>query len=149
MPAKPVKPIPDGFHTVTPYMMVADAAGLIDFLVAAFGATELERHTMDGRVMHAQVKLGDSMIMMGEASPDQGGPMPASTYLYVPNVDEVHASAVAAGATSLMAPADQFYGDRSGGVKDAWGNMWWIGTHVEDVSSEEIDRRAVDAMKKK
>lgn len=113
MPSKPVKPIPDGFHTVTPYLMVADAAALIDFLKAAFGAQELVRHgTPDGRVMHAQVKVGDSMIMMGEASAEQGGPMPASTYLYVPNVDEVYASAMAAGATSLMAPVDQFYGDR-------------------------------------
>lgn len=146
----PVKPIPDGFHTVTPYLMVPDAAGLIEFLKAAFGAQEVVRHgTPDGRVMHAQVKVGDSMIMMGEASPEQGGPMPASTYLYVPNVDEVHARALAAGATSLMAPADQFYGDRGGGVKDAWGNLWWIGTHIEDVSPEELERRAADAMKQR
>lgn len=145
----PVKPIPDGFHTVTPYLMVADAAKLIDFLTAAFGAQELVRHALpDGRVMHALVKVGDSMIMMGEATPEQGGPMPASTYLYVPDVDAVHASAVAAGGTSLMAPADQFYGDRSGGVRDAWGNMWWIGTHIEDVSSEELQRRAEAVAKK-
>jgi uncharacterized glyoxalase superfamily protein PhnB len=137
-----VKPIPDGFHTVTPYLVVPGAAKLLDFLKKAFGAVEIHRTEMpNGVVMHAQVKIGDSFVLMGEAQ----GPnmaMPAMLYLYVENTDALYHRALEAGAVSVMAPADQFYGDRNAGVKDFAGNQWWIATHFEDVAPEEIARRA-------
>ncbi|MBM3812831.1 MAG: VOC family protein [Acidimicrobiia bacterium] len=142
-----VKAIPDGFHTVTPYLCVEGVAELIEFMKKAFDAVEIERHPgPGGRIMHAQVRVGTSMIMMGEPTP-QFGAIPASMYLYVPNVDEVHKEAVAAGATSVMEVGNQFYGDRSGGVKDKHGNYWWVATHIEDVAPDEMARRAEAAMK--
>ena len=141
----PVKPIPDGFHTVTPYLTVKGVARLIDFLKEAFGAEELERHSMpDGSVMHAQVRIGDSPVMMGEA----GGPwqpMPGALYLYVPDIDATYRRAMEAGGESLREPTTEFYGDRCGGVKDPSGNFWWLATHVEDVSPDELTRRAAAA----
>jgi PhnB protein len=138
-----VKPVPDGFHTVTPYLVVSNVAKLIDFLKAAFGAVELYRMDMpDGSIGHAEVRIGDSPVMMGQA----GGPfepLMASLYLYVPDVDAVYKRAVQAGGTSIREPVDQFYGDRQGGVKDAFGNQWWIATHKEDVSHEELKKRAM------
>ena len=138
-----VKPIPDGFHSVTPYLVVPGVAGLIDFLKQAFDATEVhQRMTQpDGAVMHAEVRIGDSILMMGEPRGDFQA-MPASFYLYVPDTDAVYRRAIQAGATSLMEPADQFYGDRNAGVKDASGNLWWIATHIEDVSPDELAKRA-------
>ena len=137
-----VKPIPDGYHSVTPYLVVPGVARLIEFLKQAFGAIETERHARpDGAIMHAEVRIGDSVVMMGEPS----GPypaMPACVYLYVSDADATYKRAIEAGATSLMEPADQFYGDRHGGVKDPSGNTWWIATHQEDVSPEEMARRA-------
>ena len=142
-----VKPVPEGLHTVTPYLVVQGVAKLIDFLKQAFGATEMHRSTRpDGTVMHAQVKIGDSPIMMGEAWGDYS-PKPASLYLYVPDCDAVYKSAVAAGGTSIMEPMNMFYGDRNGGVKDLAGNEWWIATHIEDVPPDELERRAAEAMK--
>lgn len=143
-----VKPIPDGYHSVTPYLMVENAGKLIDFLKQAFGATETERVSRpDGGVMHAEVRIGNSPVMMGEP---MGRPaMPAGLYLYVEDVDAIYAQALAAGATSLMAPADQFYGDRSGGVTDPAGNTWWIATHIEDVPHDELAKRAEEAMKQR
>ncbi|HLX64509.1 MAG TPA: VOC family protein [Planctomycetota bacterium] len=136
-----VKPIPDGFHTVTPYLLVPDGAKLIEFLKQAFAAKEIICHkTPDGRVMHAQVQIGDSMVMLAEPPPGKPASV-ACFYLYVPDTDALYNSAMAAGGESLMAPADQFYGDRNAGVKDAFGNQWWIATHVEDVSDEEMKRR--------
>ncbi len=119
-----VKPIPDGFHSVTPYLIVEGVPGLIDFLKAAFDAKEIHRTDLpDGRVMHAQLQIGDSMVMMGEAM--EGLPAkPASLYLYVHDADAVYKRALEAGAESLMEPADQFYGDRNAGVKDPTGNTW-------------------------
>lgn len=144
-----VKPIPEGFHTVTPYLLVKGVAQVLDFLKQAFDAKEITRSAMpDGTVMHAQVKIGDSFVMMGEA----GGPwqpMPGSIYLYVPDTDATYKRALKAGATSVMEPADQFYGDRNAGVKDSVGNMWWISTHVEDVSPEEMKKREEAYMKEK
>lgn len=138
-----VKPIPEGFHSVSPYILVKDGAKLIDFLKSAFDAEQIERlESPDGRVKHAQVKIGDSMVMLGEP---QGEAMPASLYLYVPDCDATYASAIGAGATSIMEPADQFYGDRGAGVTDPCGNIWWIGTHIEDVSPDELQRRAAAA----
>ena len=137
-----VKPIPEGYHSVTSYLLVEDVARLIDFLKQAFQATEMHRMSRpDGRVGHAEVKIGDSMVMMGEAQGDWK-PMPATLYLYVEDTDAVYRQALAAGAASIMEPADQFYGDRNAGVKDPCGNVWWIATHIEDVSREEIARRA-------
>ena len=135
------KPVPDGFHTATPYLIVRDPAKLIDFLTRAFHASEEHRSMRaDGTIMHAQVRIGDSPIMMGGASP-QWPEMPASVYLYLEDVDDAYRRALAAGAESLIEPANQFYGDRMGGVKDPCGNTWWISTHVEDVPPDEMERR--------
>lgn len=140
--ANTVKPIPDGYHTVTPYLTVPGVANLIDFLKQAFDAKEIDRHTRpDGSVQHAEVQIGDSRVMMGEPQ-DQWKPKPANLYLYLDDVDAAYRRAIAAGATSLQEPADQFYGDRTGGVEDASGNQWWLATHKEDVSPEEIGKRA-------
>lgn len=143
-----VKPIPDGYHTATPYLVVEGASKLIDFLKQAFMATEIYRMTRpDGKVGHAEVRIGDSVIMLG----DMGGKwksMPSSIYLYVPNIDAVYRQALEAGAISLMEPADQFYGDRSAGVRDPFGNHWFIATHIEDVSPEELTRREQGFLKK-
>ena len=137
-----VSPIPQGFRSVTPYLMVRGANKMIDFLKQAFGATEKERHTAtDGSIMHATVQVGDSMIMLGEAKGDCQ-PTSSSIYLYVPNVDATYQRALSAGGKSEMELADQFWGDRSGSIQDPAGNRWWIATHKEDVSSEELKRRA-------
>jgi PhnB protein len=137
-----VTPIPAGFHTVTPYLVVQGAAKLIDFLKQAFDAKEIMRMPLpDGTIMHAEVKIGDSIVMMGDARGEMK-PMPAAIYLYVNDADATYQRALRAGATSTMEPADQFYGDRSAGVKDPVGNQWWIGTHIEDVPPDELARRA-------
>lgn len=136
-----VKPIPEGYSTVTPYLVVPDVAALIDFMQRAFGATENSRHAApDGRIMHAEVEIGDSKVMLGEASPEWK-PMPSCLHLYVEDTDAVHADAMKAGGRSLREPTDQFYGDRMAGVEDVAGNQWWIATHVEDVAPEEMERR--------
>lgn len=141
MPAK-VKPIPDGYSTVTPYLTVKGASKLIEFVEQVFDATILERMTSpDGTVRHAEARIGDSMIMLGEAG-GEWKPMPACLYVYVADVDAVYQRALKAGAVSLREPANQFYGDRSGGVTDACGVQWWIATHLEDVSKEEMVKRA-------
>jgi PhnB protein len=138
----PVKPIPEGFHTVTPYIVVSGVAKLIDFLKRAFDGKEMICHTKpDGTIGHAEVRIGDSPIMMGEACGEWKA-MPCAIYLYVPDTDAMYKRALQAGATSIMEPANQFYGDRNAGVKDPCGNLWWIATHVEDVSPEEMKRRA-------
>jgi uncharacterized glyoxalase superfamily protein PhnB len=143
-----VKPIPDGYHTVTPYLVVADAEAQIDFLKNAFGGEETFRHKDDkGRVSHAEVRVGNSVLMIGQAR-DQWKPMPAMFYLYVEDVDAVYKRAVEAGAKPIQEPTNQAYGDRSGGVEDSLGNQWWVGTHVEDVSPEEIERRYSEMAKK-
>ena len=145
-----VKPIPEGHHSVTPYLIVPGVAKLIDFLKQAFEAKETMGRSArpDGTIMHAQVTIGDSLIMMGEPM-GQFQPMPASMYLYVNDTDAVYKRARQAGATSIMEPADQFYGDRNAGVKDASGNIWWIATHIEDVAPEELARRAEAAIKQR
>ncbi len=139
-----VKPIPDGYHSVTPYLTVEGAAKLIDFLVEAFGAEETFRMgPTGGPVMHAEVRIGDSMVMVGDATGAEfAQPTRASIHLYVSDVDGVYKKALSAGGTSLREPADQFYGDRSAGVSDAFGNQWWIATHIEDVPPEEMEKRA-------
>lgn len=137
-----VKAIPDGYHSITPYLTVEGAARLIDFLKEAFDAeVRFQMLHPDGSIGHAEVKIGDSLIMLGEARAECQ-PMPTALYLYVNDTDDVYRRALAAGATSVMEPADQFYGDRNAGVKDSAGNSWWIATHVEDVAPEELKRRA-------
>ena len=143
-----VKPIPDGYHTVTPYLVVEGAAQLMDFMKQTFQATEVERMTgPDGAIMHAEVKIGDSMVMVGEAMGGDQQPLPGMIYLYVEDADTTYQRALRAGATLTMEIADQFWGDRAGGVKDPTGIHWWIATHKEDLSSEEIAKRAEDFMK--
>jgi len=139
-----VNSIPQGYHTITPYFSVRDAHGLVDFLKRAFDAV-VEIHTMpDGSVLNAQVQVGDSMILVGQAPKDQPADrlMPAMLYMYVENADLVYRKAIAAGGESIREPADQFYGDRVGAVRDLAGNQWWIATHKEEMSSEEMTRRA-------
>ncbi len=136
-----VKPIPDGYHTVTPYLIVDRAAELIDFTKRAFGAEEMFR--MPGRggaIMHAEIRIGDSVVMLSDASTENPSTS-TMIHLYVEDVDAVYQRALEAGASSLREPENQFYGDRSAGVKDAFGNQWWLATHVEDVSPEELQRR--------
>ncbi|MBZ5561886.1 MAG: VOC family protein [Acidobacteriia bacterium] len=145
-----VSPIPKGYHSITPYLVVPGISKLIEFLKEAFGAVVTETPTTrpDGTVAHAEVKIGDSIVMMGEPM-GQWKAMPCVLYLYVPDIDEVYRKALQAGAKSLQEPADQFYGDRNGGVVDPAGNMWWIGTHKEDVPPEEMAKRAEAAMKQR
>lgn len=139
---KKPNPIPKGFHTVTPVLTVREAAKLIDFLKQAFDAEEVYRlDGPNGSVMHAEMKIGDSLIMVGEAT-DQWKPMQATVALYVRDADEWYQRALRAGATSVREPSDQFYGDRSAGVKDFAENHWWIHTHIEDVPPEELKKRA-------
>jgi PhnB protein len=142
-----VRPIPEGYHTVTPYLVVQGVPRLIDFLKRAFDAREIMRMPRpDGTIMHAEVRLGDSAVMMGEAM-GEFKPMPGSMYLYVDDTDATYQRALQAGATSTMEPADQFWGDRYAGVVDPVGNHWWIATHIEDVLPEELARRAEAFMK--
>ena len=138
-----MNPIPEDHHRITPYLVVPAVARLLDFLKQAFDAVETTRPMMraDGSVMHAEVQIGDCHVMMGEP-PGGFTPMPAMLYLYVEDVDAAFQRALAAGATSVMEPADQFYGDRNGGVKDPSGNMWWLAERKEKLSEEEVQLRA-------
>jgi uncharacterized glyoxalase superfamily protein PhnB len=134
--------IPDGCRAVTPYLTVPDAKREIDFLLAAFGAVERASiRRPNGGVMHAQVMLGDSLLMIGEP-PDPSQCMPMTLYHYVPDCDAVWKQAVAAGGEAINEPMDMFYGDRTGAVKDPGGNAWWIATHKEELTAEQIQERA-------
>ncbi len=145
----PVNYMPSGYHTITPYIVVQGGAKLIEFLKQVFGAKEEQRSTKpDGTIMHAQIRIGDSLLMLADAT-EMWKPMPTMLYLYVPDVDATYQAALNAGATSIMAPANQFYGDRNAGVLDTFGNQWWIGTHVEDVPPQEIERRREAALKQR
>jgi PhnB protein len=142
-----VKAIPEGHHSVTAYLVVNGVDKLIAFLEQSFAGKCVERHQgPDGKTAHAEVKIGDTIVMMGEAS-ERAKAAATTLYHYVPNVDEVYRRAIAAGATALTEPMDMFYGDRSGGVLDPCGNNWWIATHIEDVSPEEMQKR-MQAQKK-
>jgi PhnB protein len=141
-----VKAKPDGYHSVTAYLVVDGAARLIDFLGQAFGAEEVERFAAPGnRVGHAELRIGDSLVMLGDAHGEHKATQ-AMLYVYVDDVDASFQRALAAGGSSVQAPTDHFYGDRSGGVKDPCGNIWYIATHIEDVSPAELKRRAQAAM---
>ncbi len=152
----PVKPIPAGYHSVTPYLIVRGAARALDFYKQAFGAIELFRmEAPDRRIGHAEIRIGDSHIMLADEHPEMGARSPetyggsaVSLMLYVGDVDQVFAQAVEAGATVDRPVTDQFYGDRSGGLKDPFGHVWYVATHIEDVPPEEMDRRAKAAGRK-
>lgn len=141
-----VKPIPDGYHSIQPYLHIRGADKAIEFYKKAFGA--IERMTMaqpDGRIGHAELVFGDSCVMLADEAPERNvfspqhfGGSAVSIMLYVQDCDATYKQALAAGAKSLREPADQFYGDRSAGVEDPFGFQWWLGTHVRDVSAEEM-----------
>ena len=145
-----LKPIPDGYHSVTPYLIVDDAARAMEFYKRAFGATEVFRwEAPDGRVGHAEIKIGDSHVMLADEHPEIGargprsiGGSPISLLLYVEDVDATVGQAVEAGARLTRPVANQFYGDRTGGVEDPFGHVWHVATHVEDVPPEELEKRA-------
>jgi PhnB protein len=148
-----VKSIPEGYHNVTPYLYVRNAAGAIEFYKNAFGATEIMRMPgPDGRIMHAELRLGDSVVMLADENPPMGimspqtvGGFSTGMLLYVPNVDAVVKKAVENGAKALRPVKDQFYGDRSGSILDPFGHMWTVSTHVEDVAPEEMKKRMAAA----
>ena len=143
-----VKPIPDGYHTITPVLMVNDAAKLIDFPKDAFAAREKERFTDPaGKIVHAEVTLGDSIIQLSDAI-GEWKPVQVPLLVCVTDTDSTYRRALKAGATSLREPMNAFYGDRSAGVKDPFGNSSWIATHQEDVSREELERRTEAERKK-
>ena len=138
--ANPVQKRPDGFHTVNPYLVVSGAAQVLEFLIKAFDAKEVgERFKApDGKIMHAAVRIGDSMVEVG----DGPEPMPMNLHMYVDDVDGVYRRAVGSGGVSVREPTTTFYGERSAGVKDPGGNNWWLACNVEELSNEEIMRRA-------
>ncbi|MER0443365.1 VOC family protein [Streptomyces sp. Edi4] len=139
-----VKAIPRGYSTVTPWIISADAARLIDFMKEAFGGEELGRMVgADGRVEHAEVRIGDAVVMMFDRHSPDWPDTPAFLRLFVEDADAVHRQAVTAGATSVTEVTELFFGDRVGRVRDPLGNLWWIQTHIEDISPEEQQRRLV------
>ena len=141
------KPIPEGFHTVTPFLIVKDSTKLLEFIKKAFnGETTSMMKDPDGKVMHATARIGDSNIMLSDEM-DRFPAMSCMLYLYVDDVDATYKQAIKAGGQSLREPTNEFYGDRSAGVKDAWNNQWWIATHIEDVDDEEMKRRAEEFRK--
>lgn len=138
---KKVRSVPEGFHTVTPYLVVDGADRLIEFIKNAFGGEETSMHRGEAnRVMNATIKVGNSTIMVSDTMQDME-PETAMLYLYVDDVDSVYKQAIKAKGESIQAPKDEFYGDRASAVKDEWGNKWWIATQVEEVSKEELKRR--------
>jgi PhnB protein len=137
--------IPEGFRTITPYLIVKGADRYLDFLRAAFGAEEILRMPQAGdHVQHAQLRIGDSVVEVGEQPPDWA-PRRAALHLYVPDADAAYRRALEAGAISMYEPEDKFYGDREGGVEDPAGNQWFLATHREKLSLEEIEGRAPKA----
>jgi PhnB protein len=152
--AMAVKPIPQGFHPVTPYLIVRDGARALDFYKRAFGAAERMRMPQpDGKIGHAEITIGDSIIMLSDENPDMGFRGPQSLggssvmlLIYVTDVDARFSQAIAAGAKEVRPVVDQFYGDRSGTLADPFGHVWTIATHVEDVSDEECARRFQEMM---
>jgi PhnB protein len=150
----PTNPIPEGYHTLTPYLAVGDATEAIEYYKKAFGATEHVRMDMpDGKIAHAELKIGDSLVMLSDPfpqattkSPKELGGTSASVFMYVEDVDSTVKQAVDAGANVSMEVADQFWGDRFGSIIDPFGHQWSIATHIEDLSPEEIAERGREAM---
>jgi len=137
----PVRPVPEGYHTVTPWIIVKGAAQLLDFVKKAFGAEEVGRvYNEDGTIGHAEVRIGDSVVMTFDAK-ENWPPTPCFLRLYVEDGDAVYQQALQAGATSVTKMVTHFFGDRGGRVRDPFGNIWWIQTHIEDVDPEEEARR--------
>ena len=144
-----VSPIPAGYHSVTPYLLIGGAGAAIDFYIRAFDAVEILRLTApDGRIGHAEIRIGDSHLMLADEHPEMDflGPQSrggtcVTIHLYVADADAVFARAIAAGAKELRPLCDQFYGDRSGAVTDPWGHVWSIASRVEEITSDEIQRR--------
>jgi PhnB protein len=144
-----LKPIPEGYHSVTPYLIVDGAARALDFYARAFGAEETVRMPgPGGKVAHAEMRIGDSIVMLADEAPQQNargpktiGGSPITLMIYVEDVDKVFARAVEEGATVQRPLANQFYGDRTGGVIDPFGHVWYLATHIEDVSPAEMERR--------
>jgi PhnB protein len=151
-----VNPVPKGFHSVTPYLVVRDAAKAIDFYEKAFGAQEVMRmEAPGGKISHAEIKIGDSIVMIADENPNTTTRSPQALngttvglFVYFDNVDPVFNQAVAAGAKVTLPLADQFWGDRYGQIADPFGHTWSLATHVEDVAQEEMGRRAQEAMAK-
>lgn len=150
-----VKPIPDGYQSVTPYLIIKGAADALDFYQKAFGAEERMRLDSKGMIMHAEIRIGDSVVMLADEFPDMGyvgpqaiGGTPVSLMIYVKDVDQVFSRAIAAGAKEKRPVNNEFYGDRVGTLVDPYGHVWSIATHVEDVSADEMDRRFRDMTKK-
>jgi PhnB protein len=151
--ANTVKPIPDGYHSVTPYLSISGAAAAIDFYKKAFGAVELFRMEQpDGKIGHAEIKIGDSPIMLADEFPEMNsigpktlGGTSVSLLIYVEDVDTVFKTAIEAGAQEQRPVENKFYGDRMGSLVDPFGHIWHVGTHVEDVSPEEMEKRAAAA----
>ena len=143
-----VKPIPEGYHSVTPYLVIDGAAEALEYYKIAFGAIELFRMEHEGKIGHAEMKIGDSPIMLADAHPSEGhvspktlGGSPVGIMIYVDDVDTTFQQAIAAGGVEKKALQDQFYGDRSGTLTDPFGHVWTVATHKEDVSPEEIEKR--------
>jgi len=143
-----VKPIPEGYHSLTPYLIVDGGAKALDYYKQAFGATELMRMEHDGKIAHAEMKIGDSPFMLSDEHPEMGYKGPKSVggsavglMIYVDDCDTIFNQAIAAGGTEKKALQDQFYGDRSGTLEDPFGHIWTVATHKEDVTQEEIDKR--------
>ena len=151
----PVSPIPEGYHSVTPYLVMKNAAAAIEFYKKAFGAVELLRMAAPGgKIGHAEIKIGDSPVMLSDEYPDMGfkgpeslGGTPVSLMIYVDDVDKIFPQAIAAGGKEVRPLQNQFYGDRSGTLTDPFGHVWTISTHVEDIPEEELAKRAEAAMK--
>jgi PhnB protein len=147
-----VKPIPEGYHSLTPYLIVDGAAEAIEYYKKAFGAIELFRMDHEGKIGHAEMKIGDSPFMLADPFPQMGykgpkefGGTPVSLMIYCDDVDTVYKQAIEAGGTELKAVQDQFYGDRSGTLTDPFGHVWTVATHKEDVTQEEMDKRMAAA----
>lgn len=155
MPGTSVKPIPEGYRSITPYLIIKGAARAIDFYKQAFGATEIMRFPgPNNTIGHAELRIGDSVIMLADEpqdghyrSPEAYGGSPISLMVYIEDVDKVFANALSLGARQVQPVKDQFYGDRSGNLVDPFGHIWTVATHVEDVSHEEMQRR-IEALPK-
>ena len=150
--AKAAKAIPEGYHTVTPYMIVHDGAGALEFYSKAFNAQERFRYEHEGKIGHAEIQIGDSVIMLADEYPEMGirsaksfGGSPISIHLYVEDVDAFIDQAVRSGAKLQRPIEDKFYGDRAGGIEDPYGHSWYVSTHKEDLSPEEMKERAAKA----
>jgi len=145
--SKPVRAVPEGLQAVTPYLVVDNAAKLIEFMKNAFDAkVSFVANRDDNKIMHATVSIGPSTIMIADTMEGME-PHTAMLYLYLEDADRVFKKAIDAKATSVQEPKTEFYGDRAGAVKDEWGNVWWIATHVEDVDPEELDKRMKEVLK--